>query len=411
MFVSPPRFLQLSVLILFLKRAIPLSLASCFLVFCFRISRTTKKRRMILNANKRRRMHRLRPRFNFDRITDHECKIWFRFTKSDIRRMLPLLRFPDEFRTSWRTKCSSLEALCICLYRLSYPNKWDRCVLLFGRAPSHLSGINTMVLAHMIDNFQHLLKLPEYFTTPARLRYYADALWAKGCRFSNCVGFIDGTLRRMARPKDMQRSVYNGHKKYHGIKFQNIHFPDGLIGEQYGPYEGRRSDPYMMTQSGICGRLETRARFPLTGPDGAANLTLHRPHDLHAPNFFSVDAAGNYTHIQYMIFGDKGYHMQDSGCIMVPYKRYGGYELSEDEMSFNRDMSELRISVEWGFCKVTQLWGYLDNFKQLKGLSVPVGGYYIAATLFTNIHTCLHKNQTSVYFDVEPPSLETYLSW
>ncbi len=103
--------------------------------------------------------------------------------------------------------------------------------------------------------------MPAYFTEPARLRYFADAMWARGCRFGHSVGFIDGTLRRMARPKEMQRIVYNEHKKYHGIKFQNVTFADGMIVDQYGPYAGRRSDPYMMDASGICARLNARLRF------------------------------------------------------------------------------------------------------------------------------------------------------
>jgi hypothetical protein len=387
------------------------------LVMTIKINRKTQRNRAARALNSRRRLFCRRPRFVFNSLKDYEVKRWFRFSKAEIRRLLPLLGLPEEVRTAWRSKCSSLEALCICLFRLSYANKWDRCVLLFGRAPSHLAGINLIVMEHLVTRFGHLLKMPAYFTEPARLRYFADAMWAKGCRFGHCVGFIDGTLRRMARPKEMQRSVYNGHKKYHGIKFQNVTFADGMIVDQHGPYAGRRSDPYMMGASGICARLNARLRFQFIVSPGvdaaqaAANLQLHTPLDVTAPTFFSVNAAGNPTHIQYMIFGDKGYHAQPSGCILVPYKRYGGHELDDDELSFNRDMSTVRISVEWGFNKVVQQWGYLDNFKQLKAYKTPVAGYYIAATLLTNFHTCLHGNQTATYLNVEPPILEEYLGW
>ena len=29
--------------------------------------------------------------------------------------------------------------------------------------------------------------------------------------------------------------MYNGHKRVHGIKFQSIALPNGLIGNMYGP--------------------------------------------------------------------------------------------------------------------------------------------------------------------------------
>ena len=33
----------------------------------------------------------------------------------------------------------------------------------------------------------------------------------------------------------MQRIVYNGHKRVHGLKFQSVALPNGLIANMYGP--------------------------------------------------------------------------------------------------------------------------------------------------------------------------------
>ena len=64
------------------------------------------------------------------------------------------------------------------------------------------------------------------------------------------VTFIDCTLRRMCRPTIAQQAAYNGHKKCykktHGLKWQNIVAPDGIIINQWGPFEGRRSDPWIV---------------------------------------------------------------------------------------------------------------------------------------------------------------------
>ena len=52
---------------------------------------------------------------------------------------------------------------------------------------------------------------------------------------NNCFGFIDGTVRPISKPGERQRVMYNGHKRVHGIKFQSIALPNGLIGNMYGP--------------------------------------------------------------------------------------------------------------------------------------------------------------------------------
>ena len=51
----------------------------------------------------------------------------------------------------------------------------------------------------------------------------------------NCFGFVDGTVRPIARPDEHQRIMYNGHKRVHALKFQSLALPNGLIGNLYGP--------------------------------------------------------------------------------------------------------------------------------------------------------------------------------
>ena len=70
---------------------------------------------------------------------------------------------------------------------------------------------------------------------PAALQTYADAIHNRGAPLDNCLGFIDGTVRPICRPKQDQRMVYNGHKRIHALKFQSLALPNGLIGHLYGP--------------------------------------------------------------------------------------------------------------------------------------------------------------------------------
>ena len=67
------------------------------------------------------------------------------------------------------------------------------------------------------------------------VREYADAIHAKRAPLENCFGFIDGTVRPIARPDQQQRIVYNGHKRVHSLKFQSVALPNGLIRNMYGP--------------------------------------------------------------------------------------------------------------------------------------------------------------------------------
>ena len=63
-------------------------------------------------------------------------------------------------------------------------------------------------------------------------------MYAKGAALENCFGFIDGTVRPIARPDENQRVVYNGHKRVHALKFQSVALPNGIITNTYGPVGG-----------------------------------------------------------------------------------------------------------------------------------------------------------------------------
>ena len=51
----------------------------------------------------------------------------------------------------------------------------------------------------------------------------------------NIHGFIDRSVRPIARPDQQSRIVYNGHKRVHLLKFQSVTPQNGLIGNMYGP--------------------------------------------------------------------------------------------------------------------------------------------------------------------------------
>ncbi len=104
------------------------------------------------------------------------------------------------------------------------------------------------------------------------------------------------------------------------------------------------------------------------------------------------------------LYGDSGYPL--SKYLIVPFKG----RLAPKEKRLNKVMSGLRVSVEWGFAKILQLFPFIDFKKNLKIRKEKVPAFYKVATILTNCHTCIYGSQVCDYFEHEAPSLEEYLN-
>lgn len=175
-------------------------------------------------------------KFDLEDMEDDECKAEFRFHKEDIPVLAEVLGLPETFTCSQGSVTNGVEGLCIMLKRFSYPCRYSDLIPRFGHAVPVMSMIcNTVVdfiynlHGHRITEYNHNL------LDSASLQVYADAVFAKGAALDNCFGFVDGTVRPICRPGEMQRAVYNGHKRVHGLKFQSVALPNGLIANLFGP--------------------------------------------------------------------------------------------------------------------------------------------------------------------------------
>lgn len=73
-------------------------------------------------------------------------------------------------------------------------------------------------------------------------------------------------------------------------------------------------------------------------------------------------------------------------------------------------MSDVRVSVECTFGKVSTEFAFLDFKKNLRLCLQPFAKYYVAgAGRLTNVHTCIYGSKTSTYFGLSAPSVEEYL--
>uniref|UniRef100_A0A6P7H5Q5 Uncharacterized protein LOC114346516 n=1 Tax=Diabrotica virgifera virgifera TaxID=50390 RepID=A0A6P7H5Q5_DIAVI len=95
--------------------------------------------------------------FDFNELTNSQCKDFFRFSSDDIRLLVNLLRIPNEIRTANRNKVTGLTALCILLRRLIYPNRLKDLQILFGLSPQSLSHIINYMLDFIMNEWGHLL--------------------------------------------------------------------------------------------------------------------------------------------------------------------------------------------------------------------------------------------------------------
>ena len=139
------------------------------------------------------------------------------------------------------------------LKRFAYPCRFADMVARFRRPVPQLCMITNRMMDYLFDEYSYLLAdLNQPWLSRDHLRHFAATIHDKGAPLENCWGFIDGTVRPLCKPDENQRILYNGHKRVHGIKFQSVVAPNGLIASLFGPVEGRRRDSGMLVDSGLC---------------------------------------------------------------------------------------------------------------------------------------------------------------
>ena len=95
-----------------------------------------------------------------------------------------------------------------------------------------------------------------------------------------------------------------------------------------------------------------------------------------------------------------GFTCKDHSKVLLSHLRW--------RCSCNGSMSSVRVSVEWLFGDILNYFKFLDFKKNLKvGLS-NIGKTYVVCALMRNALTCLYGNQTSEFFELDPPSLQEY---
>lgn len=304
-------------------------------------------------------------------IFDLKANEWFiqhcRFAKEDVLQLIEVLAIPAQYTLDNGSHVPGAEAFVIFLNRLSYPNRLKDHIETFARSHSMISRIFNVVVDDIYTRFHD--KLTNIKHSYVNYEELSDAV-ARVSPLSNCIGFIDGTVRPICRPTYYQKEVFNGHKRVHALKFQSVVFPDGIIATMHGPYEGRHHDSHLLQESKL---LEQLAELPHT-PSGDP----------------------------FCLYGDPAYPVLAQ--IIPPYRG----ALTPAQETFNLKMSSVRESVEYGFGKILQYFSFTDFKKNMKLYLMPMGKIYIVAALMTNCHTCLYGSAINKLFNLTAPSLQRY---
>ena len=181
---------------------------------------------------------------------------YFDLNKKTFCDLVDILQLPNALICPNGTKASGIEALCLFLRRHSYPCLYFDLVPMFGRAIEEMSLISTTFTHFIYDRWGYLLQtMGQPWLAADQLEIFAASIHERSAAISNCFGFVDGSLVHICRPGNNQRIFYNGHKRVHAIKYQAVSAPNGLCVNLSGPYEGRKHDSSMLTESGLLTEL------------------------------------------------------------------------------------------------------------------------------------------------------------
>ena len=98
------------------------------------------------------------------------------------------------------------EALLVLLKLFAYPCRYSDMIPWFARPVPELCVISNHTIDLIYSSFSHLLSdFNQQWLSPANLELYAQVIHHKGAALDDCWGFIDGTVRPVCRPGQMQR--------------------------------------------------------------------------------------------------------------------------------------------------------------------------------------------------------------
>ncbi|KAF8572848.1 hypothetical protein K439DRAFT_1253412, partial [Ramaria rubella] len=174
-----------------------------------------------------------------------------------------VLELPNPLITKCGYRASALESFALLCAHLRSPDMQWALVSKYDRLQSVVSEIINETACFINGHWGHLLDWDgSGLLHPHCLCEYMDALHAFRAPCKTIFGFIDCTIRPTCRPGEFQELIYMGYKKCHGMKYQGVVVPNGLIGHLSGPFRAPQNDMGVLAESNLLEYLESHAIQP-----------------------------------------------------------------------------------------------------------------------------------------------------
>ncbi len=95
--------------------------------------------------------------FDLDQLPPERLRRMMRFNKEEIRMLIGYFAI-NSIEWSNRARPSSELALCLLLYKMSYPRQLFELADRFGRSPSYLSRVLNNLLEHLENRYGSMLR-------------------------------------------------------------------------------------------------------------------------------------------------------------------------------------------------------------------------------------------------------------
>ena len=356
---------------------------------------------------------------------DDQCESWTRFKKDELHDLIGRLELPEEvlvhrhennFYTFHRE-----ELLIYFLTRMAFglPHTVMADMVFGGDCSRWGKGYNYL-MQHIDEKFINLININSLGIWAPYFPAFAEAMRRKFCRYwdkvnnengmevienictnensMNVCGLFDCCVHEICRLGSgpdgegedcerrpdwcvKQRSVCDGHHKFHGLKLLTISFPNGMS-TVVGLVSSRESDLEMLRMSELDNIL----------------------HESRASN--NLDP--------YCFYGDKGF----SGIwlnIRTPRRGTLLFPLNARQNRENLIMKKVRIRVEWAYAIVKMIWKLVLKFLffKLDQNNELCMQHLRVSHLLCNFRACYRGNSASdvTSFDCLPPDIDEHVSY
>jgi hypothetical protein len=147
-------------------------------------------------------------RLDLNQLSQTDCKIKFCFNQDEIRCIVTRLPFPDVLiHPDYGDHMYLVEAFCLLLRRMVYPNRWQELEKEFGRWESTLSRMFQYLMHLILMRVMHGVLL--YPVDLDCLIWYVAAFVSKGIpECLRIVAVLDAKKHNSCRPTHYQRTQY-----------------------------------------------------------------------------------------------------------------------------------------------------------------------------------------------------------